>query len=334
MSEGKDNLEVRMVLVTHRDYEEVVGDLRIPENFLTPGEKVMSLGEGVSGFAKGLAIRHPKIEVIATDLIYGVAAARDPKKGASELSESIKTPVPTYSALPFIYGKEKDLKKTFNKLRKDKPPNLEFLAAMAGKLPFADKSFNKIFSNRLLEHVNFAKILPELLRVLKDDGEIRMGGVVIQIALPDKLLPFNLKYNGASAQYYTDDRASGGLKDWMRVLESFPNVQTYIFTIDYVHRSEVWRIGIRTGSPLVFRKDDKIPRIEALARSEIEKLTERRREKIVDSGLNKLFRVNPMEKPNPKAWENLQDKSKFNWYDGFYQSYYELQEIVVHPIGQ
>lgn len=80
-----------------------------------------------------------------------------------------------------------DLKDDYLKIAKESIKNkkVKLLKADATKLPFADKSFDKIIASEILEHIdNEVLAIKEMRRVLKDKG-------TIVITVPNKNFPFN-----------------------------------------------------------------------------------------------------------------------------------------------
>src|SRR5574341_2459031 len=152
------------LVVTDRGMLTVLKDLSCDTDFFRD-KKVLSVGEGLSGFANGLAEKG--IDVTAVDPIY-------------ENAELLSSAAPKdYESL----GKDVSFKSYRVPGEEYNPPNrdkIKIIAASSVALPFKNDEFDVVVANRVYEHVDMSQVLPEMIRVLKDpDGELRLGGVML-----------------------------------------------------------------------------------------------------------------------------------------------------------
>ncbi len=180
------------VIVTTREYEAVAEILSLPENYFKKNDKILSIGEGFSNFVQKL--RDDEIEAFGLDPVYRIHGEevngekidifdtspaflenKVNKVFSGAYFSNIKNtnprePVSDKNGGIFLPSEEKF---------KLNPESL--VAGSVYKIPFEEESFDKILLSRSFEHINFEKALPELMRVLKKDGEIRIGAPIIFI---------------------------------------------------------------------------------------------------------------------------------------------------------
>lgn len=232
-------------IVTDRTYTEVIDGLSIPEN-LFEGKKTLSIGEGLSDFANGLADNG--FDIVAVDRIYHL--------GDKVLN---KTKPNEYTLL------DKNTSFKSYKLSDNKhfdPPNkskVNIGAADANALPFDDGRFQLVVSNRLFEHINMSKALPEMLRVLdSNNGEVRMGDSLLHCIPVENIL------TDGSWEKLTYDyefiRKRGFKKSLEYLSDNQPDVSFYI-VVGILPRSSQINDFAQLVKTLIFVKGDKVPEI-------------------------------------------------------------------------
>jgi ubiquinone/menaquinone biosynthesis C-methylase UbiE len=233
------------VIVTGREYAQVTESLHLPDSYLAKGKQILSVGEGLSDFAKQLRQRYG-VMAIAVDPIY--LAGKSLFNNNPERVRPILNRLEGISYRPeYAHDREK------NPLTDRK----KVVAGSVYELPFMPNSFDLVCSNRVFEHTNLLLQLPELISVLKEGGEIRLAGCWFDL-LPQisKLHPYYTKYHGMHGFYrYMGKDADKGL-DW---LISQSGISSYIFTTELPKRSEVRHEGIYNGDILIIRKDEVLP---------------------------------------------------------------------------
>lgn len=237
--------------VTNRRYEEVAEALVMNEKYFTPQIKILSIGEGLSNFANTL--RERGANVLAVDPIY--------------------SDIPT--SLNFSH---QELKKEINNKYNGKvdiynipdqthlPQPGQAIAASVYQLPFTPELFDMVTSNRMFEHIDLAKAVPEMIRIIKMGGEVRMGGVLLDTALDQRKLLTGHYESIMRGMGFVLEEATGFTQaiDWVKQ----NNIKVYIVITseslmlrawgdDPDQKDEVsdsYRAGV-----LIFRKDNKKP---------------------------------------------------------------------------
>jgi len=156
-------------IVTLRSFKEVVYQLALPIETIRSGDKVLSVGEGLSNFSRTLMAETGAM-VIAADAGYSLFSPKDTPEQARAKIEA--------GGQKVVIGNNlfsSDLDNTLAPPQKEGEEQLS-VAANVYELPFDDNSIDQIVSTHLLEHIDFSRALPEMLRVLKTNGEIRFGG--------------------------------------------------------------------------------------------------------------------------------------------------------------
>ena len=154
------------IMVTPREYSDVAHGLRLPEDYFTPGMQVLSVGEGFSDFARKL---HDEkgVGVYSLDPIY--------RLGKSILN---KDPNQVQKAIQEAYGRHIRFE-YFNRPELPLPDPKRIVAGSIYNLPFKDRSFDRIVSYSVLDHLDLAEALPEVARVLRPGGEARFAGTAL-----------------------------------------------------------------------------------------------------------------------------------------------------------
>lgn len=170
-----DRTKENPLQVSAREHDLVYSSLRLPQNYFRSGMKVLSIGEGLSDFARNLRTERG-IQAIAIDPIYQLGRRvfqNDPQKVQKVLEDA--------------YDGRVAYKKGYQRNQETVPlPEPKKVAAgEVYNLPFADTSFNTVFANQLLRYIDLSRAIPEFMRVLKPGGEIRIGGRMLQIGIHD-----------------------------------------------------------------------------------------------------------------------------------------------------
>ncbi len=259
------------VVVTPRHYNVVSTGLRLPDNYFSTDELVLSVGEGLSDFGNVLEARN--INVYSIDPIY-------------ELGKQLfqKSPVIVKNTLRHAYqgrvilSSGAGLGKFMQNDELPLPNPKRVVAGSVYDLPFTNGSFSKILSFKLFEHIDFSQALTELLGILKPDGEIRMGGLRLHVdtkrrIISDQEIIMNNNFEGYC-------RPHPGLGDSMDILAKSDSLSTYAL-IDGFPGAKVGRRfpDIRIGSVLIIRNNSQLPLISNL------------NGRTSDNNLNKLVRV-------------------------------------------
>lgn len=251
----------RKVVVTGRDYQLVKEALHIPNTYFTPGLRVLSVGEGLSNFSRLLRVKFD-VNATAVDPIY---ALRNQvlKTSSKQLDKILRKAY--QNQVEFIIP----LGQTSEKV--SLPEKRQMVAGDTYQLPFRDESFDRVLTNKMVEHVDLSKALPELLRVLNVGGELRIAGMTMT-AQPEsrRLNPYVISFSGSVMDFgYSTDGTLGADKalEW---LISQHTLNAYVVLDRLPGRSEV-RDGYKVyeAGVLIIRNDDKIPQVAPLSQDNI-----------------------------------------------------------------
>ena len=233
-------------VISNRSHEFVYKSLRLSEENFFPQSRVLSIGEGLSDFSSKL---HEKgIDVVAIDPLYAI--------GKNLFGKSIDETCEIVSR--WYQGKV-----VFRDYRHEETisgiPKEPLVAGSVYSLPFPDKSFTHLFGHRIFEHLDLSRALPEMIRVLKDDGEIRLGGVQLS-AFPkdEKLMTGTLQYNpDTSTFYYIPAKKIQETFFDLSTTQNLPNV--YVVLDCLPRMAEVQNQGALVAGLMIIRKDDTVP---------------------------------------------------------------------------
>src|SRR3989344_8280526 len=141
---GTDDVEKRSfpsggeeMVVTDRSFSTVLEELSANAGYFR-GKKVLSVGEGVSGFANGLS--DGGIDITAVDPIYvkgDSLLASDAPREREALGENV------------VFKSYRAQNEEYSPPQKDR---VKVVAASSDSLPFRDNEFDLIVANRLYEH--------------------------------------------------------------------------------------------------------------------------------------------------------------------------------------
>lgn len=269
------------VITTPRSFEQVMNGFLVPDDYLTSPANVLSVGEGLSYFAQTLQEKYP-VSVVAVDPIYSAGRgifSRQPDIVDQILAEKFHGSV-LYDPDRHSYG--------FAGGESELAGNL--VAGSVYNLPFRDGVFKLVFGYNVAEHINFARALPELARVLNPEGEIRLKGTFVGVKLPERLLlPFAVGFRGNKnfyGFYYTE--TLGARKSLAYIAEN-KGLTGYVVLDGLPKRSEVREEGIYHAGMLIIRKDDKKPQFVPI--SEEEKVREEWSGTIAYPHLGELYKI-------------------------------------------
>lgn len=256
-------------IVACRDYESVLNGLKIPDDYFVEGEKVLSVGEGFSNFSKKLH-EEKSVDSIAIDPIYEIHGKTIKNEDGTEEKINIfqSDPKKIAESLYKFYGHSvrfDDIRGegTFEFPNGEEIPLLDperSIAASVYKLPFPDNHFDKIVSYRVFEHIDFSKALPELLRVIKEGGEIRMAGLCLSVFPSKKKLTATIWEPSLDGMYLETFHHLEVEKSFDSMIEN-DSISSYIFVDDYFTTKINRNLpDIRRGSALIIRKDNQWPK--------------------------------------------------------------------------
>lgn len=228
-------------VVTLRGYDEVRQDLFLDVDGIQEGSRIVSVGEGFSDFAQTLQ-HETHTRVLAIDPVYGYAHPQDGVELASQKIEN--------AGVGRINRLEQVVVKPF-------PPGKlpEFAAASVYDLSFIpDGAIDLVLANRVLEHVDASKAIPELVRIVRPDGEVRLGtpSIIYHHASKDELF---LGMVQRDDEGYRSEVPFGNERALVAYLEAHPELQIYVFTYKEAahHRSR--------GLLMVIRQDGQLPKL-------------------------------------------------------------------------
>ncbi len=190
------------IIVTARSFEEVMTDLRLPDSYFTPNQKVLSVGEGLSSFASTL--KEKGVSCVAVDQIYALGSRLLDSQTMAEAEDelNLSSQKPIHVAQMDIDNRQGDLV-----IRERRPDIDQMVAADAAALPFPNECFDVVVAEYLTLYVDLEKTIPELIRVLKPGGEIRLGGVGLGLLINQKIIDdkFNVEGRNVSPALKMDE---------------------------------------------------------------------------------------------------------------------------------
>lgn len=293
------HISERPVVLSSREYKTVVKELRLPADYFSRGMKVLSVGEGLSDFARELH-RKTRLDVIALDPIYALGRRvleEDPGKVAKILREA--------------YGREVELAQFQEESDKiPLPDRKRIVTGSVYELPFPDKSFDRVIGSRIGEHIDVNRAIPELVRVLKPEGGIRLSGILVSvIPSEEKLLPGRLEYDGYWGDYYF--LPIKGIEEAMQFLAE-KNLVVYVVLDELPRRSEV-REGLEAYNAgiMIIRRDNQWPTTKPFY-TEPENFAKKYGHLKKDLGgypfLEQVMRVNTEKVIEEELWRGYWDK--------------------------
>jgi len=279
------------VIVTSRSYEEVMTDLHIPESYFTPGQRVLSVGEGTSSFARTL--REKGVDCIAVDIIYALGNKLFDSKTKIEAEDELN--LVSHKRIQYRGDQKMAGVADSINLNQEGPEIDQMVAADTAKLPFPDNTFDVVVADYLTLYVDLEKTIPELIRVLKPGGEIRLGGVGLRILLKHKIIDENFYGNGHN-KYFSPACKMSEAFSWLGQQENITvwalldnYVSGYSKSCDYngIFRKEIGEVPYSSGT-IIIKKDSKDTPV--LGRMEyVEELKQERRKSFYYRDCKTLF---------------------------------------------
>lgn len=265
--------ETDPVLVTDRDYEQVMHFMRLPKDYFNPGDQVVSVGEALSDFTTQIKDKFG-VNAIALDPIYSL----NPTDFNNESSSASKK-------LSNVFDKKDVVFQLMNNEQIIFPK--EAMSASVYKMPFKDVSLDSILLSGVMEHIDLQKALPELLRVLKPSGEIRFSGTVLDAwGEPLVLFPGVIDYN----ERYIFGKGTH-IEEGLASLVSDLDVKGYIFTT-LPQKSALAKNGVYRADILAIRKDGKLPKFVPINIDDYYGNNQRFQEDIqAHKNLGKIFKI-------------------------------------------
>lgn len=288
----------RGLVITPRSYEEVMGLLRMPEEAVLSGSRVLSVGEGLSDFIRILNQRR-QVLGFGTDPVYEVEGMRIvwPDCIEETLELLADSPEKIQSALTRTYGLKEDGKSVPPTLRplvgyrpelskRDEfllPDKKTLVAGSVYDLPFADQSFDYIFGTMLAQHMNSAKAIPELCRVAK--SEVRLVGYDLTVDTENNIfyvgsVHYESEYNDT---YIVHGKGEDVAFNW---LASQTDLSIYVYVNHLGNRSELRRKGYYQSSLVIIKKDGQAPQFTPLTEVDLEKFKRRLNSREAEQGIS------------------------------------------------
>ncbi len=231
----------RQIIVTGREYQEVVGDLFLPIKKNDEQELVLTVGEGLSNFGSEYHLQTGS-NVIAADPLYAVTY---PKRGMRRIKQDL-APYPIWINETYVrknVGMEEEGRGFFR------------IAATIDQLPFPDAVFDAVFGHRVIEYVHMGRAIKELLRVLKSKGEMRLG---MPLAFEKTNNGTSLCHFGAHERDMNGDQWAiqhfQGTEEFIEHWRERPEIQCYAIVGDLG-----WKL---CGGMIIIRRDREIPRVD------------------------------------------------------------------------
>lgn len=271
------------IIVTGREYSLVSSSLRIPDNDLNPNTHILSVGEGLSDYVKRLHEKY-QVNAVALDPIYALGNEilnSDPR--------AVQIVLKKYYKNQFIYESEFQIDKQSLSL----PDTTQMIAGSVYNLPFTNESFNLVVSNRMAEHVNLFKAIPELLRVMKSDGELRISGLSFTAdPLNKKLYPRSIKFSGKKEDYGYFFEESLDAIDALHDLIQQKALNAYVILNSLPKRSEVRdELNLYSVGLLIITRDNHNPQLTPWLESDTQAVLPSGKNNSHYPFLGKLFRV-------------------------------------------
>lgn len=321
--------EFDKVAVTARRYEEVLFGLGIPDHYFFPDMRILSVGEGLSDFADRLS-KEKGVKVIAIDPIYSLGQQllqSEPKevRRILEGAYSMRVNLQTFGA---------DTLPVLNPSR--------IISSSVYDLPFSDNMFDLVVSHHVLEHIDLALAAPEMVRVTKPNGEIRLGKPVIQVLGdvirgmdPDEIAWYErlklevpkpierpikqllTKILDIDGYFNISERPfPGNIPGALKWISRNPSLTAYLAFDTLPKRSALYEKGIYMGGPFIIRKDNEWPQVVVFNLEDSKDLRYiTLSEDITESDLlsiakklrhypdlRRIFRINPRLRRSRKSW--------------------------------
>ena len=265
----------RVTQITHRNYEQYLDTFNLSEEYLTNAETVVDIGAGFSTFSKEAEEKFSGLKAIAVDPIYDrLKIDRDRTMEEFERQERIFFDFdPSYRGennvddLELYKQKEKQFFENFKCAEVLKHPN-KYIAASHQDLPLQDKSADLVLAgNSILRSENSPQVIErairECLRIVKDNGEIRIAGAIACFAPTEQGV--ELWYNGVltpGSLQAKELQETGHYSD-PELMLAFANIEATGATFYCVVKDDEENGKRKYGfDTLIVRKDQKSPELK------------------------------------------------------------------------
>jgi len=234
----------RLMITAGYDHDFVCKQLGIEPETLPHNIKILSIGEGFSNFAKRL-YEDFSLDIVAIDRLYSNPDFFN--KSIEELSSLLGGTYKGRVSLPMFFPMCEGLA-PFPAL----PAKGRIAAADINDLPFPEASLDRIYGHYVIQYVNLYETLPELCRILKDNGEIRFGGSTTQVIGKDKRLISGKEKYTIDEEFIREWTIAGFNEAiaWARE----HNISVYVILADTTPSLSSYEASI-----IIFRKDNLWP---------------------------------------------------------------------------
>lgn len=258
------SLEVKQV--SERTYEQYVGKLHIPEAYFKNRGVVMDIGAGFANFAQKVNERFGETgtKAYAIDPVYTFFDGDFEKFEKSLAGSGL--------FLEFGYGRtseegkgleeiEKEMKRLYDEFYREATQSGSYIAGSHQDLPFKDESADLIVGNNSILRFDNREIviraLHEIIRVLKQDGEARIGPTYFDWDKEHNELTL-VKYGAMTKQDIEEQERTGKLID-RTMFQAFKDIEWFEGIKFYVGIDRNAETGQTVVQNLILRKDERIP---------------------------------------------------------------------------
>jgi len=265
-SEGQKFRALEVKQVSERTYEQYIGKLHIPEEYLKNRGIVLDIGAGFANFAQKANERFGKTgtKAYAIDPVYTFFDGDFEKFEASLEGSGL--------FLEFGYGRtsqegkgleeiKQEMKRLYDEFYREATQSGSYIAGSHQDLPFKNESADLIVGNNSVLRFNNREIviraLNEIIRVLKTDGEARIGPTYFDWDKERNELTL-VKYGTMTKQDIEDQERTGKLID-AAMFQAFKDMEWFEGIKFYVGIDRDNETGQTVVQNLILRKDEKIP---------------------------------------------------------------------------
>jgi len=251
--------------VTERTYEQYIGKLHIPEEYLKNRGVIVDIGAGFANFAQKVNERFGETgtKAYAIDPVYTFFNG--------DFEEFEKSLDGSGLFLDFGYGRtsqegkgleevKQEMKRLYDEFYREATQSGCYIAGSHQNLPFKNESVDLIVGNNSILRFNNREIviraLNEIVRILKQSGEARIGPTYFDWDKERNELAL-VKYGTMTKQDIEDQERTGKLIDRVMFFV-FKNLQAQgIKTYVGIDRNK--ETGQTVVQNFILRKDEKIP---------------------------------------------------------------------------
>jgi len=265
--------------VTHRDYATYLSLFNLSESYLAKIETVVDIGGGFSNFTEVVRQNNKNLRAIAVDPIYQSIQA-NPNLTPEQLKQQEKIIALDFN--PNYRGEEKspgaDLTEQEDEIYKHfieevSKNSADYIAASHQNLPFENNSVDLVLaSNSIIRRENkysiIKKALQECLRVIKENGEIRIVGSLDMFTFNSKTNNIELWFNGIltpNGPWVKEFEKTGHYSDpeLMQVFIGLEKIGVTFYGV-IVAVKDKYDNFLKSFDTLVIRKDTSKPDIDLL----------------------------------------------------------------------